>query len=82
MVAALDICLKTIKIGGTFVSKVFKGHDTTFLISQFKVFFKLVDIVKPKSSRPTSVEHFIVCRFYDPPTGYALSKLSTFAPYS
>lgn len=82
LVAALEICIKTITVGGTFVSKVFKGHDTTFLTSQFKTFFKQVDIVKPKSSRPSSVEHFIVCRFFDPPTSFCLTKLSTFAPYS
>lgn len=78
LVAALGICLKTITPGGTFISKVFKGHDTVFLTSQFKVFFKQVDIVKPKSSRPSSVENFIVCRFFDPPTGYCLNKLSAF----
>ncbi len=81
LVAALEICLKTILPGGTFISKVFKGHDTTFLTSQFKVFFNQVDIVKPKSSRPSSVENFIVCRFFNPPPTYALTKLSAFAPF-
>lgn len=69
-------------MGGTFISKVFKGHDTTFLTSQFKTFFKQVDIVKPKSSRASSVENFIVCRFFDPPSAFCLTKLSTFAPYT
>lgn len=82
LVAALDICLKTITVGGTFISKVFKGHDTTFLTSQFKTFFKQVDIVKPKSSRASSVENFIVCRFFDPPKEFSLSKLTTFSAYS
>ena len=81
LVAALEICLKTILPGGTFISKVFKGHDTTFLTSQFKVFFNQVDIVKPKSSRPSSVENFIVCRFFNPPPTYALTKLSAFSPF-
>ena len=81
LVAALEICLKTILPGGTFISKVFKGHDTIFLTSQFKVFFNQVDIVKPKSSRPSSVENFIVCRFFNPPPTYALTKLSAFSPF-
>lgn len=81
LVAALDICLKTITKGGTFISKVFKGHDTTFLTSQFKVFFNQVDIVKPKSSRPSSVENFIVCRFFNPPPTYCLTNLSAFSPF-
>lgn len=79
--AALDICIKTLKVGGTFISKIFKGHDTTFLISQFKILFKHVHIFKPKSSRVSSAEHFIVCRFYDPPKGFALNKLTTFEPF-
>lgn len=78
LVAALDITLKTIKPGGIFISKFFKGHDTTFITSQFKVFFKQVDILKPKSSRESSAEHFIVCRFFEPPQNFGLSKLSTF----
>lgn len=82
LVAALQICTKTLEIGGTFISKVFKGHDTTFLNSQFKVFFKHVDIMKPKSSRASSAEHFIVCRFYDPPKDFALEKLTTYEPWN
>lgn len=81
LVAALDICIKTLSTGGTFISKVFKGHDTTFLFSQFKTLFKHVDLVKPKSSRISSAEHFIVCRFFDPPKGFKLTKLTTFEPY-
>jgi tRNA (cytidine32/guanosine34-2'-O)-methyltransferase len=60
---------------------MFVGHDTTFLNSQFKTLFKHVDIVKPKSSRLSSAEHFIVCRFFDPPKNFKLSTLTTFEPY-
>ena len=82
LVAALQICIKTLEKGGTFISKIFKGHDTTFLNSQFKTLFKHVDIVKPKSSRISSAEHFIVCRFFDPPQSFDLFKLTTFEPYN
>lgn len=82
LVAALDICIKTLDIGGTFISKMFVGHDTTFLNSQFKTLFKHVDIVKPKSSRESSAEHFIVCRFFDPPENFKLNTLTTFEPYN
>ena len=61
---------------GTFVAKIFKGNDVKFIYSQFKLFFKCVDIVKPKSSRSSSVEAFIVCRFFDPPEDYNTKHFS------
>ena len=33
LVAALNICIKTIQKSGTFVAKVFKGSDVIFLTS-------------------------------------------------
>ena len=82
LVSALNICSKTILPGGTFVTKLFLGSDSVFLKSQFKVFFKQVDIFKPKSSRESSVENFIVAKFYDPPKGYCLSDINTFKVFS
>lgn len=70
LVAALNITTFMLEEGGTFVAKIFQGNDIKFLYSQFKVFFKSVDIVKPRSSRSSSVEAFIVCRFFDPPKDY------------
>jgi len=78
LVAALNICTKTITHDGTFVTKIFQGSDHVFLKSQFKVFFKQVDIFKPKSSRESSVENFIVAQFYDPPAGCCLKDINTF----
>ena len=60
---------------------MFVGHDRTFLNSQFKTLFKHVEIVKPKSSRLSSAEHFIVCRFFDPPKNFKLTTLTTYEPY-
>lgn len=60
IVAALNICLMALEEGGTFVAKVFKGSDVKLLYSQFKLFFNQVYFVKPKSSRSTSMEHFIM----------------------
>lgn len=42
LVAALNICIKTLKPGGKFVAKIFKGSDTEFLYSQFKYYFNEV----------------------------------------
>ena len=82
LVSALNICCKTIKLGGTFITKVFQGSDSVFLKSQFKTFFKQVDIYKPKSSRETSVENFIVARFYQPPVSYCLNDINTFKVFN
>lgn len=46
LVAALNICLKTLRPGGKFIAKVFKGSDTEFLYSQFKYYFNEVYFVK------------------------------------
>lgn len=78
LVAALNIATHTLTPNGTFVAKIFKGHDATFLYSQFKLFFKAVLIVKPVSSRASSVEHFIVCRGYNPPLFFTPILLTTF----
>jgi tRNA (cytidine32/guanosine34-2'-O)-methyltransferase len=46
LVAALNICIKTLRAGGNFIAKVFKGSDTEFLYSQFKYYFGEVYFVK------------------------------------
>ena len=46
----------------------------TFYLSWFfslsQVFFPLVTCAKPRSSRASSLESFVVCQHYQPPTGY------------
>lgn len=64
---------------GIFLAKIFKGNDVKFLYSQFKLFFNLVYIIKPKSSRSSSVEAFIVCLNYKQPKNFIAKKLTTFA---
>jgi len=78
IVAALNISNLVMKGKGIFLAKIFKGNDVKFLYSQFKLFFNSVYIIKPKSSRSSSVEAFIVCLDYSPPNGFVPKKLSTF----
>ncbi len=52
---ALNLTTHLLRPGGTFVAKIFRGKDTTLLYSQLKVFFPMVTIVKPKSSRNSSI---------------------------
>ncbi|XP_043936243.1 putative tRNA (cytidine(32)/guanosine(34)-2'-O)-methyltransferase isoform X2 [Protopterus annectens] len=67
---ALNITTHVLKQGGTFVAKIFRGKDVTLLYSQLKIFFSEVTCAKPRSSRNSSIEAFVVCRGYSPPEGY------------
>lgn len=68
--AALNITTFIIERGGTFVAKIFRGKDVSLMIAQLRLFFHQVQVIKPSSSRASSIEAFVVCRNYDPPEGY------------
>ncbi|KAK2177239.1 hypothetical protein NP493_611g01089 [Ridgeia piscesae] len=70
LLAALNITTHVLKRGGTFVAKIFRGKDVSLLYSQLKIFFPLVTVAKPRSSRNSSIEAFVVCENYSPPEGY------------
>ncbi|XP_055863998.1 putative tRNA (cytidine(32)/guanosine(34)-2'-O)-methyltransferase [Biomphalaria glabrata] len=70
LLAALNITTHVLKKGGTFVAKIFRGKDVTLLYSQLKIFFPFVTVFKPRSSRNSSIEAFVVCQKYSPPDGY------------
>jgi len=70
LLAALNITTHVLKQGGTFVAKIFRGKDVSLTYSQLKIFFPLVTIAKPRSSRNSSIESFVVCQNYCPPDAY------------
>ncbi|XP_023646995.2 tRNA (cytidine(32)/guanosine(34)-2'-O)-methyltransferase [Paramormyrops kingsleyae] len=70
LLAALNITTHVLKYGGTFVAKIFRGKDVTLLYSQLRIFFGEVTCAKPRSSRNSSIEAFVVCQRYAPPEGY------------
>jgi tRNA (cytidine32/guanosine34-2'-O)-methyltransferase len=70
LLAALNIATHLLRVGGTFVAKIFRGKDTSLLYSQLKIFFPTVTIVKPKSSRNSSIESFVVAQNYSPPLDF------------
>uniref|UniRef100_A0A0B7AHG6 Putative tRNA (cytidine(32)/guanosine(34)-2'-O)-methyltransferase n=2 Tax=Arion vulgaris TaxID=1028688 RepID=A0A0B7AHG6_9EUPU len=70
LLAALNITTHVLKTGGTFVAKIFRGKDVTLLYAQLKIFFHMVTVFKPRSSRNSSIEAFVVCQNYSPPEGY------------
>uniref|UniRef100_A0A8C3N7P8 Ribosomal RNA methyltransferase FtsJ domain-containing protein n=1 Tax=Geospiza parvula TaxID=87175 RepID=A0A8C3N7P8_GEOPR len=69
----LNITTHVLKKGGTFVAKIFRGKDVTLLYSQLRLFFPDVTCAKPRSSRNSSIEAFVVCRGYSPPEGFVPS---------
>eukprot|EP01029_Cantina_marsupialis_P017809 TRINITY_DN4011_c0_g1_i1.p1 TRINITY_DN4011_c0_g1~~TRINITY_DN4011_c0_g1_i1.p1 ORF type:complete len:329 (+),score=101.31 TRINITY_DN4011_c0_g1_i1:94-1080(+) len=73
LLAAFNITTHVLKEGGSFVAKIFRGKDVTLLYSQMKVFFETVTCAKPKSSRNSSLEAFIVCMGYKAPAGFVPS---------
>ncbi|RNF16619.1 ribosomal rRNA methyltransferase [Trypanosoma conorhini] len=70
LLAALNITTFVLRRGGTFVTKMFRGPNTPFLVAKSEVFFRHVTIAKPKSSRNASMEAFMVCQDYQPPAAY------------
>ncbi|KAL2203050.1 uridine-2'-O--methyltransferase TRM7 [Sarocladium strictum] len=71
--AALNLTLCVLRPGGKFVAKIFRGRNVDVLYAQLKVFFERVVVAKPRSSRASSVEAFIVCIGFRPPAGFRAS---------
>ena len=71
--AALNLALCVLKPGGKFVAKIFRGKDVDLLYAQLKVVFEGVTVAKPRSSRASSIEAFIVCTNFRPPAGFKAS---------
>jgi len=71
ILAAVNISTFVLKPGGVFVAKMFRGRDVSLLYAQLRQFFPLVTIAKPKSSRNSSMESFVVCQNLALPAGFA-----------
>ncbi|KAF1984955.1 FtsJ-domain-containing protein [Aulographum hederae CBS 113979] len=71
--AALNLALCVLKPGGKFVAKIFRGKDVDLLYVQMRLMFENVTIAKPRSSRASSIEAFIVCENFRPPRGFRAS---------
>ncbi|KAJ8669973.1 hypothetical protein QAD02_001232 [Eretmocerus hayati] len=75
LLAALKITTQILKPKGTFIAKIFRAKDSSLLYSQLKLFFISVSVAKPRSSRNSSFEAFVVCRGYSPPEGFDPASL-------
>lgn len=67
IMSALQLTVCVLKRGGTFVAKIFRGRDIDVIYAQLGYLFEHVTCAKPRSSRGSSLEAFIVCQGYNPP---------------
>jgi len=70
ILSALNITTYLLANGGTFVCKIFRGRDVNILYTKLEIFFNNIAVAKPKSSRNSSIEAFVVCQGYRPPSDY------------
>lgn len=70
IMSALQLTVCILKRGGTFVAKIFRGRDIDLIYAQLGYLFENVTCAKPRSSRGSSLEAFIVCQGYNPPDGW------------
>ncbi|CAG8443907.1 10858_t:CDS:2 [Ambispora leptoticha] len=70
VLAALNITTHILRPGGTLIAKIFRGKDVTLLYARLLRFFERVTCAKPRSSRNSSIEAFVVCQNYQPPKDY------------
>ncbi len=61
---ALDLARRVLKPGGNFVCKVFQGAGIDEFVNDTRNSFKRVRVMKPKASRASSREVYLVARNY------------------
>jgi tRNA (cytidine32/guanosine34-2'-O)-methyltransferase len=64
--SALTLASKVLRPGGKFVAKIFRGRDVDLIYAQLRMLFEKVSVAKPRSSRASSIEAFVVCEGYKP----------------
>ena len=69
LLSAVQLASRVLVTGGTFVAKIFRGRDSDILFAQLRTIFNSVVCAKPRASRGSSLEAFVVCREFNPPNG-------------
>ena len=57
---AIEMAIKTLNPGGSFVVKIFQGDGFDVFVQNAKKAFKKVSVIKPKASRPRSKEVYLL----------------------
>eukprot|EP00126_Sphaerothecum_destruens_P007528 Sdes_comp19887_c0_seq1m12215 len=82
LLAALNITCHVLRAGGVFVAKIFRGKDVSLLYSQLRIFFEQVTCAKPRSSRNSSIEAFVVCQGFQLPPDFTPSMQKQLLDFS
>ena len=78
--AALNLAIGVLRPGGKFVAKIFRGRDVDLIYAQLRAVFEKVSVAKPRSSRASSLEAFIVCEGFKPPAADPTAEGSLATP--
>jgi tRNA (cytidine32/guanosine34-2'-O)-methyltransferase len=62
VLSALNISIRMLKFGGTFICKLFKGKHTNKVLQILKNFFSKITLAKPLACRNATFESFLVCQ--------------------
>ncbi|KAL9099542.1 MAG: hypothetical protein Q9163_004974 [Psora crenata] len=73
--SALNLALRVLKPNGKFVAKIFRGKDVDLIYAQLRCFFEKVTCAKPRSSRASSLEAFVVCEGFQVPQGFQVEEM-------
>jgi tRNA (cytidine32/guanosine34-2'-O)-methyltransferase len=68
--SALALAMKVLRPGGKFVAKIFRGKNVDLIYAQLKLVFDRVHVAKPRSSRASSIEAFVVCEGFKTVEGW------------
>nr|XP_018908473.1 PREDICTED: putative tRNA (cytidine(32)/guanosine(34)-2'-O)-methyltransferase isoform X1 [Bemisia tabaci] len=64
--AAYAITCCILKAGGSFVAKIFRGKNNAVTLNLLRTHFSKVLVAKPRCSRNSSIEAFVVCADFQP----------------
>lgn len=78
--ASLAIATLILEKGGSFISKVYRTRYVDHLYGIMGQFFDNITLCKPKASRLSSVECFVVCKGFHLPDNYVPSLMTENLP--
>lgn len=63
---ALELARQHLKLGGSFIGKIFQSEDVEALRAEVRSIFEVVKTVRPQATRKQSYEVYLVCQRHRP----------------